>query len=222
MRNPFLSLSLLASVFLLACSNLVVRVPMLRPAEADISGIHKVAVVGLREGPEVPPQFGREVGAALVEQLTANGYFAVVDRSDPAQLSRELNLPPGALFEPASLQGAGRALGVDAVLLGELDYLRFSEERGVDMLQVPVPAPPAPVVVAPPPVVVAPPPVGVAPPPHHHHKPRHRPPPAVVVAPPPPPPVMVTRPFPFVVRKAELQVTLQLVRVEGLGVVFTR
>lgn len=230
MRRLLAPLALLGSIFFLGCS-LYAHVPMFRPAEANIAGIHRIGVLGLPDRPDVPPQLGREAVAALVSRLADNGYFAVVERADLNQLGAQINVPPTSLFDPAGISGAGAAMGVDALVIAEVEYLRVADTRGVDMIEVPVvtqPAPP-PIVVtqpAPPPVVVAPPP---PPPPPRGRGHRPPPPPATVTqpppppaasAPPPPPPQMVPAPFPFHMRQADLRMTLKLVRCAGATVVY--
>jgi hypothetical protein len=219
MRHLFAALCLVSGLSAVGCSAPLVNVPMIRPAAVNIAGVKKLAVLGLRENPAAPPQLSHDTAVELIDRLNSNGYFTVVDGSDQGQLSRQLNIPTGSLFEPAALSSIAGALAVDGLLIGEVEYLRVGDERGIDMVEVPLPVqPPPPAVVvgaavAPGVVVVAAPAVvrpAVA---------------AVAVAgpppPSPPPPVMVKQPFPFVLRRAELRMTLKLLRTTGLSVIYS-
>jgi hypothetical protein len=191
---------------------LYVHVPMLRPADVNISGIHKIGVLGLPPSPDVPPQFGGELASNLVAALGQNGYFAVKEQANLQQLASQLSVPPESMFDPAALNRIGRALDVDALIFGSVDVLRIHDEPGVDMLEVSAPA----TVIAPPPAVVMPPAPAFPIPGMRGARPVVIPSPPVVGT-----AVIATRqPYPFIVRIAELQVKLQLFRVSDGRVVF--
>lgn len=203
----------LALALMSGCA-LYVHVPMLRPAEVNISGIRKIGVLGLPVSPDVPPQFASELTARIAAAVAQNGYFSVTERADLAQLANQVAVPLDSIFDPTAMNRLGRALDVDALIFGAVDVLRIHDEVGVDEVEVSVPAT---TVVAPPPVVLPPMP--------------HRPRPGPVVAPAPPvvvstPPVVAgvaitqRRQYPFVVRIAELQIRLQLLRIADGRVVF--
>lgn len=209
-------------LFAAGCSGLYMNIPMTRPASVDISGIRKIAVLGLPQNPDTPPSFGSELTGRLAANLTSNGYFTVVERPDLMQLLAQLQMPPEALNDPVGLSRIGQGLGVDAIIIGSVDSLRVQDTTGVDLLDVRIPVIAPVVAVAPPmggtvvlPPPPTPPPVVVAPPPRHRHR-------TTVTPPPPPPPpaavepgyVIERRPFPFVVRTANLVMKLQLVRVK--------
>ena len=211
------------------CSSLYMNIPMTRPANADISGIRKIAVLGLFPGPDTPPSFSSELTGRLAANLTSNGYFTVMEHPDLMAVLARLQIPPEALNDPQGLARLGQGLDVDAVIIGNVDSLRVQDTHGVDVLDVRVPVI-APVVgvggggtVVLPPPPVAPAPVVVVPPPPRGR--RHQP---VVVAPPPPrhaPPaqpgyVIERRPFPFVARTATLAMKLQLVRTKDAKLVY--
>lgn len=185
---------------------LYVHVPMLRPAEVDISGIRKIGVLGLPVSADVPPQFGSELTARIAAELGRSGYFSVTERADLTQLASQVALPIESIFDPTAMNRIGRALDVDALIFGSVDVLRIRDEAGVDEVDVSVPA----TVVSAPSVVLPP-------------MPRLPVPRSVAV---PSPPVvaqaMITqrRQYPFVVRVAELQIKLQLLRISDGRVVF--
>lgn len=209
MKRIAILLFALSVMFTSGCA-LYVHVPMVRPADVNISGIHKIGVLGLAPSPDVPPQFGAELVSNLVAALGQNGYFSVKEQANLAQLASQMSVPPESMFDPAALNRIGRTLDVDALIFGSVDVLRIHDEPGVDELEVAAPT----TVVAPPPVVM--PPSFAIPGVRAHPRP-------VVV---PSPPVVgsaviaMRRPYPFIVRIAELQLKLQLFRVSDGRVVF--
>ncbi len=221
MRRLHSVLLLVWAAFLGGCA-LYVKVPMVRPAEVNISGIRKIGVLGLPPTPDVPREFSSQVTGQIVARLNDNGYFGVVERADLAQLASEVALSPDALFEGSSLARIGQTLGVDALIIGSVDSLRIQDARGIDLVDVSIPVA-APVVVAAPepPTVVLPPPRrnGRAAAPVVVTPPVAPPVPAPVVAAPAPAVIIEKRPFHFINRTAELQMKLQLVRVSDGRVV---
>ena len=221
MRRLYSVLLLVWAAFLGGCA-LYVKVPMVRPAEANISGIRKIGVIGFPATADVPREFSNQVTGQIVARLNDNGYFAVVERADLVQLASEVALSPDALFEGPSLARIGQALGVDALIISSVDSLRIQDARGIDLVDVSIPVA-APVIVAAPepPTVVLPPPRrnGRATAPVVVTPPVAQPVPAPVVAAPAPAVIIEKRPFHFINRTAELQMKVQLVRVsDGLVV----
>ena len=207
MRRLYSVLLLVWAAFLGGCA-LYVKVPMVRPAEANISGIRKIGVIGFPATADVPREFSNQVTGQIVARLNDNGYFAVVERADLVQLASEVALSPDALFEGPSLARIGQALGVDALIISSVDSLRIQDARGIDLVDVSIPVA-APVIVAAPepPTVVLPPPRrnGRATAPVVVTPPVAQPVPAPVVAAPAPAVIIEKRPFHFINRTAELQ-----------------
>lgn len=90
------------------------RLMSLRPAELDLPGVARIAVVDFQgEG-----ESGRIARSALLAQLSENRHFALVDQAELARV-QPAAFQAGGTDESLAVQAA-RDLGVDAVLAGQV------------------------------------------------------------------------------------------------------
>jgi len=90
------------------------RLLVLRPAELDLPGVARIAVVDFQgEG-----ESGKIARAALLAQLSENRHFALVDQAELARVQPAAFQADGT-DESLAVQAA-RDLGVDAVLAGQV------------------------------------------------------------------------------------------------------
>lgn len=226
-------LLVLSAVALSHCA-LYAHVPMVRPAEVNIAGIHKIGLLGLPPTSEAPRQFSRELTEGLAARLLNHGYFTVTERAELEPLAVQLGLPMEALSDASGLAKIGQAIGVDAVIAGSVEYLRIQEERGFDILNVPIPAPnppPAPV-----PQAAAPPPPPPSPPPrpsalaaaqamadgaYMEANMGAQTPSTAAAVPPPPPTATKKKKYFYTRRSAELRMNLKLCRTAGGDAIYS-
>ncbi len=118
--------SLVAAALLLAaygCAQ-TARVPVLRPAEINLSGTRKIAV-GHFDG-----RGGNEIADRLSAQLVAGGYFEVMNRDSVGRLLNEKNLNLLGLLSainPESASGFRKALNVDIIATGRVKTYDYSQ-----------------------------------------------------------------------------------------------
>lgn len=95
-----------------------------RPAEQDIAGVEKLAILDLAG----QDQSGRIARSALVAQFAENRHYTLVDPAVLAQ-HRPITLADGSPDEGAALEAARNA-GVDAILTGQVvSYNVFDDEQ---------------------------------------------------------------------------------------------
>ncbi len=94
-----------------------------RPAEFDVSGIQSLAVLDF----EGPGNTGKSASSALVSQLWENGHYQLVNQSQLGQAGPVASADGGPPNVQAALEAA-RAMGVDAVLTGQVVSYDVSDD----------------------------------------------------------------------------------------------
>ncbi len=94
-----------------------------RPAEFDVAGIQRLAVLDF----EGPGDSGKTASSALVSQLWENGHYQLVNQSQLAQAGPVASPHGGPPNVQAALEAA-RAMGVDAVLTGQVVSYDVSDD----------------------------------------------------------------------------------------------
>ncbi|MDE2490307.1 MAG: hypothetical protein KGM24_05630 [Elusimicrobia bacterium] len=116
---------LVAAALLSACAGPRVRIDR----GFDFSRVSRVAVLGF---PDYPGRggSGRLLRDALAQSLASAGY----DVADPGRTEATLRrLGLGPLIGPNQARGVGRALGVDAVVLGRITDFAAAQSRVVNV-----------------------------------------------------------------------------------------
>ncbi len=88
---------LLVCVFLIGCSTVGVKVPVMRPAEINLKG-KKELVVGQISGREA-----NKMSAYIKQKAVDSGYFKVIDRKHLDEVMAELELSTSDLAETGPL-----------------------------------------------------------------------------------------------------------------------
>lgn len=94
-----------------------------RPAEFDVTGINRLAVLDF----DGPGDSGRTASSALVSQLWENGHYQLVNQSELGQAAPVASPQGGPPNVQAALEAA-RAMGVDAVLTGRVVSYDVSDD----------------------------------------------------------------------------------------------
>jgi hypothetical protein len=71
----------------------------------------------------------------VISKLVAGRQYEVLERARLARLSEELRLSQSDLVDPTTAAKLGRAAGVGALMFGEVDMYRVSDERTVTPLE---------------------------------------------------------------------------------------
>jgi tetratricopeptide (TPR) repeat protein len=117
------ALALAASVLATGCGTVGVRVPVMRPAEVNMSGYHSIGIGGLTG------QNANLFATSLEEALIKSERFQVVDRENLARVMRELQLSASDLADPNNAARLGKQITAHALIFGTLDE-KYREERG--------------------------------------------------------------------------------------------
>ena len=113
---------------LCACSTVTVRVPVMKPAEINMSPYSSVAVGGMTGT-------GGAIANGLEEALVQTQRFTVVDRQHLDRIMRELQLSSTDLADPHSASKLGKVVTAGALIFGDVNdgYRETpSEERSKD------------------------------------------------------------------------------------------
>ncbi|MCR4437978.1 MAG: tetratricopeptide repeat protein [candidate division KSB1 bacterium] len=110
--------ALLVAVFALTlqCASSRVNVPVTKPAQVDITGIKSIAIVDFA-GPE---NSGAIASSMLTSRLFESKFFHIVERERVLQILQEHKLAMSGIVDASSAKEAGRLLGVDALIFGEV------------------------------------------------------------------------------------------------------
>ncbi len=119
----------LAAACLMLCGCAQTAVMMVwQPAESDVSGIQRLAVLQFRgEGTS-----GAVARSALVTTFWNTGFYTLVDPSAASRGARAGVTVPAAPADVAEAVAIGRRLGADAVLIGDVLRYRASDRLSRD------------------------------------------------------------------------------------------
>jgi len=87
-----------------------------QPAEFDVAGIHRLAVLNFRGHDDI----GQLARTELVARLWDSGFFTLIDPTELNATMRAQPLSVEGSDDIAAAIAAGRRLGVDAILVGEV------------------------------------------------------------------------------------------------------
>jgi hypothetical protein len=122
----------LCAALLCACGTVAVRVPVMRPAEVNMTGYQTVAVG------EMTGTGYRPMGDTLEEALVSSNRFTVVDREHISSVMRELKLSSTDLADPGSAARLGKVVTAGALIFGDVqstyreepDESRYKDDKG--------------------------------------------------------------------------------------------
>ena len=99
-----------------------------RPAEMDVTGIERLAVLDFN-GPHNSGQIAR---SALVAQFWKDGFYSLVDQSELEGITPVSAPAPSGPPDVGSAIEAGRTLGVDAILVGDVVSYHATDDVTTD------------------------------------------------------------------------------------------
>jgi curli biogenesis system outer membrane secretion channel CsgG len=116
--------ALLSAVLCSACSTVAVRVPVMKPAEINMSAYASVGIG------EMKGNYDRPMTNALEEALVASQRFTVVERQHMDKLMRELHMSSTDLADPKSAAKLGKVVTAGALIFGDVtkDYREHRSE----------------------------------------------------------------------------------------------
>ena len=114
--GPILVLPLIC-LFLLGCSTVGVKVPVMRPAEINLKGKNEL-VVG-----QISGRKAEKMTAYIKQKALDSGYFKVIDRNHLDRVMAELKLSTSDLVDNNSRKKLGKLMTGSVLILGNiLDY----------------------------------------------------------------------------------------------------
>ena len=123
---------LLLVLIVLACGPTVVNIPVQKPAEVDVRGIRKIAIVDFR-GPE---RSGQLAASILTAELLKNGFFQIFEREKIDRILEEHKLAMSGVVDESTARKVGQLLGVDALIFGEVVTYRIEpDQKGVEKVE---------------------------------------------------------------------------------------
>jgi len=114
------------------CFPSYILVPVRKPAQIDISGVRKIAVVDF-QGPE---NSGAISASMLTTKLFETKHFQIYERKQISQILEEHKLAMAGVVDVSSAKEVGLLLGVDALIFGEVTaYSLERDEAGTEKVQ---------------------------------------------------------------------------------------
>lgn len=93
----------------------------------------KIGVLELKDGTGVDKASVRGLEDMLISHLQSTGKFSIVERSRVNDLVKELRITQGVNPTKAQLSAFSKRLGVNAILLGTVNYISGSREYDLDI-----------------------------------------------------------------------------------------
>ena len=114
-----------AALLCAACSTVSVRVPVMKPAEVNMSPYASVGIGGMSGN------YDRPMTGAVEEALVASNRFSVVDRSHMDKVLRELQLSSSDLADSKNAAKLGKIVTAGALIFGDVskDYREVPSEE---------------------------------------------------------------------------------------------
>ncbi len=117
--------SLLVSLLLPGCASKKATLKVMVPAEVDVRGVKRIAVVDFR-GPE---NSGQAVASLLISRLWESGFYTLVERSELQRILEEHAMGMSGVVDVNSAVEAGKLLGVDAIIFGEVTQYNVEDTK---------------------------------------------------------------------------------------------
>jgi curli biogenesis system outer membrane secretion channel CsgG len=123
-------------IFLTSCAPQI-KSTVLRPAEIDLQGYTRVAVLRFdgQGGRELRDWLETAINNARVENKP---YFKIVNRSQMQQILGEQAFAGSGVVDQSTAAKMGKLLGVEAVIVGSVNGWEVNEERHVEQREQPI------------------------------------------------------------------------------------
>ncbi len=125
-RNSLKRVGAAAFFFLLAGCSQKTAIQFTKPAEIDVGGIKRIAIMDFR-GPE---NSGSNAAAVFASKLFETGFYTIVERSELQKILEEHALSLSGVVDPETAVQAGNVLGVQGVIVGDVISYRCEDRRG--------------------------------------------------------------------------------------------
>lgn len=132
MKKMIIPILLCSALFWVCSPPAAVSLQIMKPAEINLPGIKKIAIVDF-QGPE---RSGSQIATLLQSYLMQSDYFEIMERDQLKRILDEQNLGMSGVVDETSAVQVGRLLGVDAMLFGEAtSYEVEPDERGTEKVE---------------------------------------------------------------------------------------
>ena len=112
----------------LGCGSTAVVIESDRVVSSKLSGIRRIAVMGLTSNSElVDAQF---LGTTLASKIVALSYYQMVERTQVDRLLGEHGFQMSVMVDETAAVKAGKILATDAVVFGQISAASVKTERG--------------------------------------------------------------------------------------------
>lgn len=128
--HRFLSFSFILTFILIGCAAKT-AIQVTKPAEIDVGGIKRVAIIDFR-GPE---NSGASVASAFVSKLFETGFYTIVERAELQRILEEHALSMAGVTDVETAVQAGNLLGVQGVIVGDVIGYRCEDRRGKEKVK---------------------------------------------------------------------------------------
>lgn len=115
-----------AFFFLLAGCSQKTAIQFTKPAEIDVGGIKRIAIMDFR-GPE---NSGSNAASVFASKLFGTGFYTIVERAELQKILEEHALSLSGVVDPETAVQAGNLLGVQGVVVGDVLAYRCEDRRG--------------------------------------------------------------------------------------------
>ena len=117
--------TLTLTLFLLGCAAKKTTLRVTVPAEIDVKGIQRIAVLDFR-GPE---HSGIAAASLLTSRLWESHFYTLVERNELQKILREHAINMSGIVDVTTAVEAGKLLGVDALLIGDVVTYQVEDAR---------------------------------------------------------------------------------------------
>lgn len=125
-RNSLKRVGAAAFFFLLAGCSQKTAIQFTKPAEIDVGGIKRIAIMDFR-GPE---NSGANAASVFASKLFETGFYTIVERAELQKILEEHALSLSGVVDPETAVQAGNVLGVQGVVVGDVLAYRCEDRRG--------------------------------------------------------------------------------------------
>ena len=126
-RNLLLRLGVvvLGLVLWMGCASNKATLKVMAPAEVNVQDIRRIAVVDFRG----PQNSGQAVASKLIARLWESNFYTLVERSELQRILEEHAIGMSGVVDVNTAVEAGKLLGVDAILLGEVIQYQVEDSK---------------------------------------------------------------------------------------------
>jgi hypothetical protein len=106
-------------------------IQMTRPAEVDVGGINRIAIMDFRGG----GNSGASAASVFTSKLFETGFYTIVERTELQKILEEHALTMSGVVDVELAVQAGNVLGVQGVIVGDVIAYRCDDRRGKEKVK---------------------------------------------------------------------------------------